>query len=224
MTTHDTIPAPTPVTPPAAVAASNTATHPTVGPVAPARALAPLELLNACINEAGLEGSDLEHLKVVAKVVIGEESIWESGKSPPGRDDLYVVVLFEGSQADLNDSHTPGDARAYVCPAATSLVSPLSKMWLCYTLSRAQPSTLSASIMTEARFIEEVSAEFTALAGVRDSVFDDNQTLREALEKVLSIVGETTSPAMTRLANVQGVVRTALEEVDGDNDEEEEEA
>lgn len=202
MTQPDTIPAP---------ASTNSATHPTVGPSAltPLPTLDPRSLLQACIDEAGLSGEDLTSLAVVSKVILGE-SLWAVGEKAPGADHLQVVVLFEGDQSDLNGTHVPGDVRAYVAPLSPA--SPMEKRWIRYNLSRSQPFGYSAVIMTQPRFIEEVAGEFTSLAGVRDTIFDDNSDLREALEKILGKANETTTPAMNRLASIVVLVMDALKE------------
>ena len=211
-TAPDTIPAP-PSMPP-----TNTASHPTVGPSAPVGPLGPDALMNACIAASALEVGDLDDIKIVNKIAVGE-TIWEARAAVPARTDLFIVVLFEGSQADLNDSHTPGDVRAYVMPVGPA--NPREKRWVCYTMNRTQPFVLMASSMTEAKFIEEVALELNALAGVRDDVLDANEELRDVLTTIREKANETTTPAVTRLASITEMVDAALDP--GEEGESEEE-
>jgi hypothetical protein len=219
MTTNDTIPAPT-----------NTATHPTTAPMPlalapaieepqdrdPSAVLDPTQLMQAAIEESGLGLEELDNLKVGAQFTVGD-SVWAVGVSPPGRVDLRVVALFEGDQADLNNAHAPGDVRAYVMPLSGPPAR--AKAWACYTLSRAQPLVVLKSLMTQEKFVEELAAEYQALAGVRDSLFEDNAVLREALERVAAEAQKTTVAMAIRLAAMEKIANEGLAEVDGDDEE-----
>jgi hypothetical protein len=214
MTTHDTIPTPPP--PALAVVPTNTASLPTTAPAPPRAILDPQALLRAAIDAAGLDGGDLNDLRIVQKYAVGE-TIWLVNEKPPGRDDMLVIAIFDGSAADTNDTYVPGDVRAYVMPLGAG--APQDKKWFCYTLSRANPLASTAAGMHQDRFIEEVALELSALAGVRDAVAEENEALRDVLEKIVVKAAETTTPAVQRLVSIGELAAEAL----ADEEEEEEE-
>jgi hypothetical protein len=193
MTTNDTIPA----APPAEV--TNAASRPTTTPDAIVLLEPRIALLNKAIEEAGLDAEDLENLAVIARIAFDAENIWSVGGPPPGHPELHVSALFQGSQADLNDSHVPGDIRAYVAPL--SAPSPLAKVWARYELSRVNVGVFGEVRMNQERFVEEQNEEF-----------------RDAIERMTVKAGETTAPAVLRCQEIEKMGLDALEPDDEDEE------
>jgi hypothetical protein len=212
MTTNDTIPA----APPAL--SENNASRPTTTPDALVLLEPKLGLLNRALEEAGLDAEDLENLAVTARIAFDVDNVWAVGASPPGRPEQHIVGIFEGSQADINDSHVPGDIRAYVTPLTAP--TPAAKMWTRFVLSRVNPTMAVAVLMNQERFVEELAGEFEALSGVRDEVATQNEELRDVLEKMTLKAGETMTPAVLRCQEIEKMGLDALETEEGDEEDE----
>jgi hypothetical protein len=209
MTTNDTIPAPS-ETP------DTSASRPTTTPDALLLLEPRVALLRKALEEAGLDGEDLENMAVIGRMAFDADNVWAVGDSPPGRPALHIVALFEGAQADLNESHVPGDIRAYVAPL--SAATPLAKLWIRYELSRVNTTVAVAVMMNQERFVAELAGEFEALAGVRDEVASENEELRDVIEKMVTKAMETSTPAVVRL---QDVIKLGTAALEGGADDEE---
>ena len=201
---------------------TNTASRPTTGPAAllappPIRLqLAPTELLNAVLRDIEFSAEELNSLKLVQKLTHGEGRVWEMMKPAPGREaDLLVLALFDGSQADLTDAFVPGDVRAYVMPTVAAAAT--DRRWFVYTLSRVQPAIMPVSSMTQETFMSELGAEFEALGGVREAQAETIASMSASFEAILAEIATTTTPAVTRLSNIEKI---ATEAMDAEEDEE----
>ena len=209
MTTSDTIPGPPPGSPIITLPVAAADVEEDV-PAARVRQLLPLEIVAAVHRQTELETEDLDYLPLIKRVTIGEVT-WEIEKPPPGNDQLYVVMMFEGSQGDLMDTHVPGDVRAYVMPMTPAV--PTQRRWTCYTISRVTGASV-ASLMNQERFVQAMSDEIQALANVRDDVIEENAIARSAFDEILGIAQKFKMPQIQRL------VEKALREMDEGPDDE----
>lgn len=198
---------------------TNAASLPTVGPAAPEQALTPDALLRDAVEAAGLTADEVGELKILARFALGDVT-WTSNAPAPNREDLWIVAMFEGPGANLAETYAPGDIRIYVAPVGPANVA--AKQWLLYTLNRVQPVGMTVSQMGQEGFVGELAVELQSLAGIRDAIGEDNDTLRDALEKIRSKADETTTAAMIRCSSIVGLVDEALKELDADEDGEEE--